>query len=72
MGTPLEDDKRQPMRPAGTFLGLEFDFSQVAEAEASSVAAWVRARLEAKVADILATVEKDSKLRPAQPASMES
>ena len=62
LGSPFADDKRQDMAPTGTFLGLDFDFSTVAVEGA--VTFWVRARLQEKVEDMLATAEQTGVLPP--------
>ena len=56
MGSPFAEDKRQDMTPTGTFLGLDFDLSEISGD--GTVAFWVRSRLQEKVEDMLATAER--------------
>ena len=46
MGSPFAEDKRQDMAPTGTFLGLDFDLSEISGD--GTVAFWVRSRLQEK------------------------
>ena len=62
MGSPFAEDKRQDMAPTGTFLGLDFDLSEISGD--GTVAFWVRSRLQEKVEDMLATAERTGVLPP--------
>ena len=62
MGSPFAEDKRQDMAPTGTFLGLDFDLSEISGDGA--VAFWVQSRLQEKVEDMLATAERTGVLPP--------
>ena len=62
MGSPFAEDKRQDMAPTGTFLGLDFDLSEISGD--GTVAFWVRSRLQEKVEDMLATAELTGVLPP--------
>ena len=62
MGSPFAEDKRQDMAPTGTFLGLDFDLSEISAD--GTVAFWVRSRLQEKVEDMLATAERAGVLPP--------
>ena len=53
LGSPFALDKRQAMAPTGTFLGLDFDFSQALQS--GRVKFFVRERLLQKVQDMVAT-----------------
>ena len=69
MGSPFAEDKRQDMAPTGTFLGLDFDLSEISGG--GTVAFWVRSRLQEKVEDMLATAERTGVLpRELRPSSM--
>ena len=50
------------MAPTGTFLGLDFDLSEISGD--GTVAFWVRSRLQKKVEDMLATAERTGVLPP--------
>ena len=62
MGSPFAEDKRQDMAPTGTFLGLDFDLSQISSD--GTVAFWVRSRLQERVEDMLVTAERTGVLPP--------
>ena len=62
MGSPFAEDKRQDMAPTGTFLGLDYDLSEISGD--GTVAFWVRSRLQEKVEDMLATAERTGVLPP--------
>ena len=62
MGSPFAEDKRQDMAPTGTFLGLDFDLSEISAD--GTVAFWVRSWLQEKVEDMLATAERTGVLPP--------
>ena len=62
IGSPFAEDKRQDMAPAGTFLVLDFDLSQISSD--GTVAFWVRSRLQEKVEDMLATAERTGAMPP--------
>eukprot|EP00435_Cladocopium_sp_Y103_P068209 s317_g31.t1 len=51
VGSPFATEKKQPMQPTGTFLGLTHDFSPVASHNV--VTFWARDRLHDKVRDII-------------------
>ena len=62
MGSPFAEDKRQDMARTGTFLGLDFDLSEISGD--GRVAFWFRSRLQEKVEDMLATAERTGVLPP--------
>ena len=55
LGSPYAEEKRQPMHPTGTNLGLDFDFSAIPES--CGVKFWVRERLQSKGEGMLEAAE---------------
>lgn len=51
LGTPFADEKQQPLSDKGTFLGLDYDFTEVGSDD--HVQFWVRERLESKVTGMI-------------------
>ena len=68
LGTPFADDKKQPMKATGQFLGLDHDVSQAVSH--GYVSFWARERLEAKVLDIISTCRTNYSLLPGTAAKL--
>ena len=60
LGTPFVEEKRQPMHPSGTNLGVDFDFSIVPES--CGIKFWVRERLQSKIEGMLEAAEESGTL----------
>eukprot|EP00434_Breviolum_minutum_P029334 symbB.v1.2.025947.t1/scaffold2554.1/size89898/9 len=68
LGTPFADDKKQPMKATGQFLGPDHDVSQAVSH--GYVSFWARERLEAKVLDIISTCRTNYSLLPGTAAKL--
>ena len=67
-GTPFVDEKKQPMAPTGTFLGLDHDLSRCMSD--GVVHFWARERLQSKMLDIINTARATGCLTPGTAAKL--
>ena len=68
LGTPFAEEKQQPLSDKGTFLGLDYDFTEVWSAW--SVFFWVRERLETKVVTMMTEARSSGILMPSQASKL--
>ena len=68
LGTPFAEEKRQGAADVGTFLGLDFDLSEVRTHGRARF--WVRERLEQKVLTFMRDARRSGKFTPGQAAKL--
>ena len=68
LGTPFAEEKRQGAADVGTFLGLDFDLSEIHTHGRARF--WVRERLEQKVLTFMHDARESGKFTPGQAAKL--
>ena len=69
LGTPFAEEKKQLFSTTGTFLGLDFDFSEVPVS--NCVSFWARERLLNKATAAITLAKDTSRFTPAQAAKLD-
>ena len=68
LGTPFAEEKKQKFSPTGTFLGIDFDFSEVPTS--NCVTFWARERLLNKATTAISLARESGRFTPAQAAKL--
>ena len=68
LGTRFAEEKQQPVSDEGTFLGLDYDFTEVGSHD--HVQFWVRERLETKVVGMIRDAKSSGVLTPSQASKL--